>query len=102
MWSVGSTMFHSDVTVQAVKVKESPLHSVVTVLLHFPQISVLFLGFYDVPSSCLGVHSPGFSVSVLVDFRRGSCLSAILRQSRDPEVKECEPGAVTIKTFPWG
>lgn len=46
--------------------------------------------------------SPAFSVSALVDFRRGSCLSAILRQSRDPGVKECEPGAVTIETFPQG
>ena len=36
--------------------------------------------------------SPAFSVSALVDFRRGSCLSAILRQSPDPGVKECEPG----------
>lgn len=46
--------------------------------------------------------SPAFTVSALADFRRGSCLSAILRQSRDPRVKECEPGAVTIKTFPQG
>lgn len=46
--------------------------------------------------------SPAFTVSALADFRRGSCLSAILRQSRDPGVKECEPGAVTIKTFPQG
>lgn len=46
--------------------------------------------------------SLAFSGSALVDFRRGSCLSAILRQSPDPGVKECEPRAVTIKILPRG
>lgn len=46
--------------------------------------------------------SPVLSLSALVDFRRGSCLSVILRQSPDPGVKECELGAMTIKTFPQG
>lgn len=46
--------------------------------------------------------SPAFSVSALVDFRRGSCLSAILRQSRDPEVKECEPGGCDNQDLPSG
>lgn len=46
--------------------------------------------------------SPAVSVSAFVDFRRGSCLSAILRQSPDPGVKECEPGGCDDQDLPSG